>query len=217
MKIEVKNLSKSFKNIQVLKNINIKFESGNIYGLIGRNGTGKSVFQKILAGLYTPTTGVVLYDGIDLNSKNEYPVEVRAQLETPSFFPELTGFENLEKLAKIQNKIDEEQINNALKAVNLYEEKDKKFSKYSLGMKQKLGIAQAIMENPEVIILDEPFNGIERESVDKIKDYLLTKKKEGKLIIISTHILDDLNSFADYLYEFNNGYITEVTSEHKTK
>lgn len=215
MKIEVKNVSKKFKEIQVINNINITFESGNIYGLCGRNGSGKSVFQKMLAGLYLPSSGTIFYDGLDLNKMGSYQFNLRALIEKPSFFPDLTGFQNLKLLAEIQNKIGDKEINDALEIVNLFEDRNKKYSKYSLGMKQKLGIAQVIMENPEIMILDEPFNGIERTTVEKIREYLSKKKQDGKLIIISTHINEDLYRLADYVYEFDNGKIREISNEYK--
>ena len=207
MKIEVKNLSKSFKDISIINNINIKFESGNIYGLYGRNGSGKSVFLKLLCGFYRPTEGEILYDGINLDGNLKFPQNLRALIEKPSFFPELTGYENLKLLAQIQNKISDKEILESLETVNLIQEKDKKFSKYSLGMKQKLGIAQAIMENPDIIILDEPFNGVEQVSVEKIINYLKNEKMKNKIIIFCTHIKEDLDKLADKIYYFDNGCI----------
>ena len=212
MKIEVKNVSKSFKNIEILNNINITFTPGKIYGLYGRNGSGKSSFLKMLCGFYLPTKGEILYDGINLNKELEYPPNLRAQIENPSFFPDLTGYENLKLLANIQNKITNKDIIKALEIVNLLEEKDKKYSKYSLGMKQKLGIAQAIMEDPEILILDEPFNGIEQKTVSKLIDYL-NSIKTNKIIIISTHIKEDLNKMADEIYYFDNLTITEEQND----
>lgn len=209
MKIETRNLSKKFKNNIIISNVNLKFEEGKIYGLYGRNGTGKSVFLKLLCGFYMPTTGEILYDGFNLNSQLKYPKNLRAIIEKPSFFPDMTGFENLKLLAEIHNLISEKEIIDALDVVNLIDEKDKKYSKYSLGMKQKLGFAQVIMENPDIIILDEPFNGIEQKTVQKLIKFLLEEKKKGKLIIISTHIKEDLDQLADLIYVFENGTIYE--------
>lgn len=207
MKIEIKNLSKDFKKVNILNSINLTLESGTIYGLIGRNGTGKSVFLKTLCGFYYPSSGEILFDGKNYSANNLYPDNLRALIEKPSFMPNLTGYENLELLASIQNKIGKSEIEETLKKVNLFEEKDKKYSKYSLGMKQKLGIAQVLMENPEIIILDEPFNAIEEETVNKIKNILLEEKSKGKLIILSSHIKDDINSLADIILTMNNGTI----------
>lgn len=209
MKIEVCNLKKIIKKNVVLDNINLNLNDGHIYGLTGRNGSGKSVLLKIICGLYRPTNGEILIDGINYSKANMYFPDLRALIETPSFFPELTGYENLALLAKIQNKIGENEIIDSLRKVNLYEEKDKKFSEYSLGMKQKLGIAQVMMENPKIIIIDEPFNGIEEESVKKIIDILIEEKKKGKLIIISTHIKEDLNKLADKIFLIDNGKIKD--------
>ena len=210
MKIELKNVSKKFKNNIVINNVSVTFESGNIYGFYGRNGSGKSVLQKIISGLYLPTSGEVLLDGININEKELYPSNMRILIEKPAFFSDLSGLDNLKLLANINKIIDEKKIIEVLELVNLKDEMHKKYSKYSLGMKQKLGIAQAIMENPDILILDEPFNGIEQATVDKLIEYLLKKKEEGKLIIISTHIKEDLTKLSDYIYVFDNGSIKKV-------
>lgn len=205
MKIELKNVTKVFDNVEIIKDVSVIFEGGNIYGLHGRNGSGKSVLMKLICGLYEPTKGEILYNDINLNAKGLYPESLRASIEKPSFYPDLTGFENLKELAKIQNKITDEDILKSLEIVNLTTEKEKKYSKYSLGMKQKLAIAQAIMEHPNILILDEPFNGIEDNSIEKIINYLKEEAASGKLIIFSTHIKDDLNSLATVIYHLDNG------------
>lgn len=210
MKIELKNVSKKFKNNIVINNVSVTFESGNIYGFYGRNGSGKSVLQKIISGLYLPTSGEVLLDGININEKELYPSNMRILIEKPAFFSDLSGLDNLKLLADINKIIDEEKIIEVLELVNLKDEMHKKYSKYSLGMKQKLGIAQAIMENPDILILDEPFNGIEQATVDKLIEYLLKKREEGKLIIISTHIKEDLTKLSNYIYVFDNGSINKI-------
>jgi len=206
MKLEVKNLSKKFKNEFVLENVNLSFEENNIYGLIGKNGSGKSVFLKMICGLYKPTTGQILFDGEDYISKNGYPKDTRATIEKPDFIADLSGFDNLKLLAKIQNKIGDKEIEEALRSVNLYEERNKKFHKYSQGMKQKLAIAQVLMEDPKIIILDEPFNGIEEESAQKLR-LLLKKIKKDKIIIIATHYKEDLENIVDEIYKVENGKI----------
>lgn len=207
MKITVNNLTKEFKQITVVNNVSASFESGKIYGLIGRNGSGKSVFLKMLCGFYVPTSGEILFDGVDYIKENGFPKNTRAMIEKPDFIPDLTGFENLKLLASIQNKIGDEEIIKALEEVNLINDKDKKFSKYSLGMKQKLGIAQVIMENPDVMIFDEPFNGIEEETVIKLRNTLKKYASEGKLIIIASHIKEDIETLIDCVYKFDNGIV----------
>ncbi len=208
MKLELINVNKNFKKIPIIKNVNYTFTGGKIYGLFGRNGSGKSVLLKLICGFYTPTSGSILFDGNDYNKILEFPKSLRALIESPSFFPDLTGYENLKILAKIQNKIGDKEIKEALDIVNLTSEMNKKYRKYSLGMKQKLGIAQAIMEDADVLILDEPFNGIEDISVQKIMNYLLELKKKGKLIIISSHIKEDLVKLADELIKMDAGELS---------
>lgn len=205
MKFEIKNLTKKFKDVTIIDDVSIIFNSGKIYGIVGRNGSGKSVFLKILCSFYNPTSGTILQDGFDYISNNSFPKNTRALIEKPDFVSELSGYENLKLLASIENKIGDEEIEKVLKDVNLYEEKDKKYHKYSLGMKQKLGIAQVLMENPDVLILDEAFNGIEESSVKKIKKILIEEKKKGKLIIITSHIKEDIMELSDEIYEFNEG------------
>lgn len=210
MEIIVKDLSKKFKKVTVLENINMKFESGKIYGIVGRNGSGKSVFLKLLCSFYKPTTGEVLYDNINYNSNNSFPPSVRALIEKPTFFPDLTGYENLKLLASIQNKIGNEEINKTLELVNLTTEKDKKYSEYSLGTKQKLAIAQVLMESPDVMIFDELFNGIEESTVEKIRNILLDLKNQNKLIIVTSHIKEDIDVLSDEVYKFDNVHVERI-------
>lgn len=210
MEIIVKDLSKKFKKVTILENINLKFESGKIYGIVGRNGSGKSVFLKILCSFYKPTTGEILFDNVNYNSNNNFPPSVRALIENPTFFPDLTGFENLKLLSSIQNKIGDEEIIKTLDQVNLLSEKDKKYSEYSLGMKQKLGIAQVLMENPDVMIFDELFNGIEEKTVEKIRNILLELKNQNKIIIVTSHIKEDIGVLSDEVYKFDCGRVERV-------
>ncbi len=207
MKIELINISKKFQKNEILHDVNISLTSGKIYGFIGRNGSGKSVLLKIICGLYEPSNGKVLFDGVDLFESGKIPPNTRALIEKPSFIGELTGRENLEMLAAIQNKIGKDEIDKVIDMVNLGSDSEKQFGKYSLGMKQKLGIAQALMEDPEVIILDEPFNGIEEETTNKLRKLLISEKKKGKLIILASHITDDINLLADEVYQFDNGFV----------
>lgn len=207
MKIKVEKLRKDFKNNTVLNNITLNFESGKIYGLCGRNGSGKTVFLKLLCGLYMPSSGHVLYDDEEITLDNNYKFKIGALIENPKFFNDLSGYDNLKVLADIRKEIGKTEILDSLKDVNLLPEKDKKFGKYSLGMKQKLGIAQVLMENPNVLILDEPFNGIENMTVKKIKKILLENKKNKKIIIISSHIKEDLNELCDQIFYFDNGNV----------
>lgn len=214
MKLEIKNLTKKFKDNIIINDINLNMEGGNIYGFIGRNGSGKSVLLKLICGFYYPSSGSILLDGYDYSSKNEFPKNTRALIEKPKFLPDLSGYENLSLLASVQKKIGPREINYWLEKLNLIEEKDKKYSKYSLGTKQKLGIIQVLMEDPDLIILDEPFNGVENETAEKIRKILLEEKARGKLIIIATHMKDDIEKLIDSnnIYEVDGGKVKQYTS-----
>ena len=207
--VKLKNIEKSFKKEKVLKEINLTFHSGNLYAFIGPNGSGKTVLLKLICGLYVPSKGQVLYDDKEYNLMTQIFPNVRALIEKPCFFPNLTGFENLQLLAKLQNKIGSKEILKALEIVNLIEEKDKKFAHYSLGMKQKLGLAQVFMESPQVMVLDEPFNGLDDESVKKVLQYLIEEKENGKIILVSSHIVNDLEALAEKIYYFKEGQVIE--------
>lgn len=205
--IVVKEVSKSFDDAEVLHDINLEFKEGHIYGFVGRNGSGKSVLFKILCGLYFPTTGSVVIDGVDIHKNNIFPNNMRVLIEKPNFLPNLTGLENLKLLASIQNKITEDDIIEILNKLNLKDDMNKLYHKYSLGMKQKLAIVQVLMEDPEIMIFDEPFNGIEEKTVKIIKNILLEEKKKKKIILIASHIKDDIEQLADIVYLMDDGKI----------
>lgn len=207
--IVIKNVSKSFDGVEVLHDVNLDLEEGHIYGFIGRNGSGKSVLFKIICGLYYPTTGNVVVDGIDIHKNDIFPNDMRVLIEKPNFLPNLTGLDNLKLLASIQNRITEEDIILILDKLNLKKDMNKLYHKYSLGMKQKLAVAQVLMENPKMMIFDEPFNGIEEKTVEVIKKILLEEKKEGKIILIASHIKEDIEELADAdtIYFVDNGSV----------
>lgn len=207
MKLEIKNLSKTFGDNIVLQDINLTLNGGKIYGFIGRNGSGKSVLLKMICGFYTPTTGKILLNDYDYTSENAFPNNTRALIEKPKFLPDPTGLENLELLASVQNKIGTKEIKEWLEKLNLTKEANKKYCKYSLGTKQKLGIAQVLMENPDLIILDEPFNGVENDTANRIRSLLIEEKKKNKIILIASHIKEDITSLADTVYEIDGGKI----------
>ena len=209
MEIKLENVSKRFKNENVLNGRSYSFESGKIYSIVGRNGSGKSVLLKIIAGLYLQDKGNVLFDNKNYNMINEIPDNLGIVIEQPSFINDLTGLENLKLLASIRNVATERDIVESLEIVNLKDDMNKKYSKYSLGMRQKLSIAQAIMEHQKVILLDEPFNGIDRQSVVAIKEYLKRVKNEDKLIIITTHIMDDVVDLSDVMLYIEDGMLNE--------
>ena len=210
MKLEIKNLSKKFKVVYVLKDINLTFESGKIYGFTGRNGSGKSVLLKIICGFYTPSTGEVLLNNYNYILNNDFPKSTRCLIEKPNFLPDLTGYENLKLLASIENKIGDKEIMDTIEKLNLKEEINKKYSKYSLGTKQKLGIAQVLMEDPKLIVLDEPLNGIENETAKEVRKILNEEKKKDKIIIVASHIKEDIDTLADVVYNIDNGIVEKI-------
>ena len=210
MKLEIKNLSKKFKDVYVLKDINLTFESGKIYGFTGRNGSGKSVLLKIICGFYTPTSGEVLLDNYNYILNNDFPKSTRCLIEKPNFLPDLTGYENLKLLASIENKIGDKEIMDTIEKLNLKEEINLKYGKYSLGTKQKLGIAQVLMEDPKLIVLDEPLNGIENETAKEVRKILNEEKKKDKIIIVASHIKEDIDTLADVVYNIDNGIVEKI-------
>ncbi len=189
--IKINKLTKTINLDNILDDINIELNEGKIYGFVGRNGSGKSVLFKTICGFIRPTAGEVIVDNINIYKTDSFPKNTRALIEKPKFLPHLTGYENLELLASIQKKIGQKEINDILEKVDLLEYKDKKYGIYSLGMKQKLGIAQVLMEDPKVLLLDEPFNGLDDKSTKKIRELLIEEKKRGKLILIATHIKEE--------------------------
>lgn len=207
LKIEIKNLSKELDKNEILTDINLTMESGKIYGLVGRNGSGKSVLLKCICGFLPPTKGKILVDKEDIFEKGKFPDSIAEMIEHPKYLPDLSAYNNLELIASIKKVATEEDIENALEIVNL-ENNKKQFKKFSLGMKQKLGIAQVIMENPKIMIFDEPFNGIEDSTAEKIREYL-KKNKKNKIIIIATHIKEDIESLCDEIIEIKNGTIVK--------
>lgn len=207
--IKIKNLTKIYDENKILDGISITFEEGKIYGIVGKNGSGKSVLLKTICGFIRPDKGEILFDNINIVKKQTFPPETGAMFENSGFIPNISGFENLKLLASINNIISEEEILKSVDIVNLKEDINKKYYKYSLGMRKKLGICQAIMENQKYIILDEPFNGIDDESLKKIK-IQLNKIKENKIIIISTHIKEDIEKLCDEVYKISNGKINKI-------
>lgn len=210
MKLEIKNLSKKFNNNYVLKDVNLVLEGGKIYGFTGRNGSGKSVLLKIICGFYTPSSGEILLNGYNYILNNDFPKNTRCLIEKPNFLPDLTGYENLKLLASIENKINDQKIIDTVEKLNLKEEINKKYSKYSLGTKQKLGIAQVLMEDPSLIILDEPLNGIENDTAKEVRKMLNEEKEKNKIIIVASHIKEDIDTLADVVYNIDNGMLTKI-------
>lgn len=204
MIVKLDNISKSFKHQPIINNIDITFKPNKIYGIIGRNGSGKTVLLKMICGILKPDSGKILFDNEDYINKFGVPKSTRALIETPEMINDLSGFENLKLIASIKNEIDDKQILKTLEIVGLKNEEYKKYKNYSLGMKQKLGIAQVLMEDADLIILDEPFNGLDDKSANNMRN-LIKSLKANKIIIVATHIKDDIENLIDDLYKIDGG------------
>ncbi len=208
--IVIKNLTKKFKDAVVLDNVNISFEKGKVHGLIGRNGSGKTMLMKCICGIVPPTSGEITVDGKRIGKDTDIPGNVGVIIETPGFLPNYSGFNNLKFLAKISNKIGTNEIRNAISSVGLNPNDKKHVGKYSLGMRQRLGLAQAIMENPDLLILDEPMNGLDKDGVKDMRQYLLDLKEQGKTILIASHSAEDIDVLCDTVCEMDKGKLTVV-------
>ncbi len=210
MKITLENVGKSFKKIEILRDVNLEFSDGKIYGIVGPNGSGKSVLLKMICGFYETSSGKILFDGEDQIKKYGFPQDMRVMIENPVFLSDLSGFDNLKLLANIQNKIDDDKIVETMKLVGLDSYEKKKYSKYSLGMKQKLNIAQVLMEDPKIMILDEPFNALDENSAKNIRDVFIEEKKKGKIILLATHIKEDINTLCDEIYKVEDCTVKKI-------
>ena len=205
--IEVQNVVKRFRDQVVLKNVSISFEKGKIHGIVGRNGSGKTVLFKCICGLMHPEEGVILVNGKRVGRDVDMPEDIGAIIEAPGFLPTYSGYKNLRFLANIRRKIGKEEILNVLKTVGLDPESRKHVGKYSLGMRQRLGIAQAIMEDPEILILDEPMNGLDNAGVQDIRALLLELKAQGKTILLASHNHEDIAALCDTVHEMDGGVL----------
>lgn len=203
--IKIENLSVSFGEEQVLKSVSCEFEEGRIYGIVGNNGSGKTVLMKCICGFLVPTKGYVEVNYKRIGKDVDFPENTGIIIETPGFLPNLTGRKNLELLADIREKIGKETIRDTLEKVGLDPDLKKPVSKYSLGMRQRLGIAQAIMEDPAVLILDEPFNGLDKRGVSQIHQLIMELKSRDKTIILSSHSQNDIDVLCDVVYEMDAG------------
>lgn len=215
MYLQLENISKKIKNDVVLQDISLGMDTHRIYGIQGRNGCGKSMLMRVICGLVLPTTGSVTINGKKLGEEISFPTSAGALIEHPGFFGTYSGLDNLKVLASIQRKIGEEEIKETLIRVGMEENMKKKYKKYSLGMKQKLGIAASIMETPELIILDEPSNGLDEKSEENLWQILKEEKERGALVIISCHDREVLEGVSDEIYMMDRGRIKEHVTLNK--
>lgn len=205
--IELKHVTKTLDHNTILDDVNLSLNDKQIVGIIGRNGSGKSMLFRVICGLLNPDMGEVIINGVSITKTKSFPNQIRALIERPNFIDNASALENLMLLASIHHKIGQTEIEEYLKQFGLYEVRNKKVGKFSLGMKQKLGIIQVLMEDPHIMILDEPFSGLDKHSVSEVKEMLLSKKEEGKLILLASHIESDIEDLCDTIYEMDMGLL----------
>lgn len=203
--IRITNLSKKYKTQIVFEGVSASFERGKIHGIIGRNGSGKTVLLKCLCGFIPHDSGEIVINGKILGKTIEMPESYGAIIENPSFLPRYSALKNLKFLAGLKGKVSQKDILDVLKKVGLEKEASKRVSKYSLGMRQRLGIAQAIMENPQLLILDEPLSGLDRVGLAEMRNLFLNYKVHGKTILLASHSTEDIETLCDTVWEIESG------------
>ncbi|VRC86606.1 ABC transporter ATP-binding protein [Streptococcus pneumoniae] len=207
--IILKNIELKLKKTCVFQNLNFSCKQGEIIGITGANGSGKSVFFKLIAGLYSPSYGEVLINGENIVPERKIPANLGALIEEPGFINYYSGFKNLQYLASIRGVVGNQEINDTLKIVGLYEQKDQKVKTYSLGMRKKLGIAQAIMENPSILLLDEPMNALDKSSVENMRTlFRKLSSEKGTTILIASHSEEDIRILCDKVYAIEDKVCT---------
>ncbi len=210
--VTIEHVSKSFGNQEVLTDISISMEKGKIYGLIGRNGSGKTVLLKCICGFLTPTAGEIRIDGQKTTEKEAYMDKMGIIIETPGFLPGYSAYKNLKMLAMIRKSISDSQIRDAIISVGLDPDSPKKVGKFSMGMRQRLGIAQAIMENPEILLLDEPMNGLDNHGVADMRKLFLEMRNQGKVILLASHNKEDIEFLCDDVFTMDAGILSRLSS-----
>lgn len=210
MTIEVKSATKVLRKITVLDNVDLTLKSGVIYGLRGVNGSGKTMLMRLLAGLIRPTKGTVLLDGKQLGKELSFPHDMGMLIENPAFLDGYTGAQNLRLLAGIRKQAGEERIREVLEQVGLGYEDKRRYRQFSLGMKQRLGIAGAVLEHPALLLIDEPTNGLDTDGIEMVQKLLLEEKERGALIVLACHDFSILQSLSDVLFSVKEGRVTPL-------
>ena len=209
--IQVTGLSLTLRNTEILHDISVRFGQGKIHGLIGRNGSGKTMLMKCICGFVRPTSGTVTVAGKQIGKDCDFPESVGLIIETPGFIPYYSGYKNLKLLADLNRRIGREEIRQTMQQVGLDPDLKRHVGKYSLGMRQRLGLAQGIMENPDLLVLDEPMNGLDKDGVADMRKYLLNLKSQGKTILIASHSAEDIAVLCDTVCEMDKGVLTKIS------
>jgi len=208
--IELRDVCKQFGTTQVLININASFDDGKIHGLIGRNGSGKTVLLKCICGLIRPSSGSIVISGKQIGKDIEMPESFAALIENPGFLPNYSGEANLSFLMSVNTPVVREKIRQVLRQVGLENDRKKHVGKYSLGMRQKLGIAQVIMEDPMLMIFDEPMNGLDNKSVSETRELFKQLRDRKRTILLASHSAQDIDELCDSVYEIDAGRMTQI-------
>ncbi len=210
LSIRVENLTKTFGKETVLHSVTHTFEAGKIHGIVGNNGSGKTVMFKCICGFLTPSSGKVFVGGKQIGKDEDFPNDLGAIIETPGFIPQYSGRKNLEILAGIRKKIGRKEITEVLHTVGLNPHMKKSVGKYSLGMRQRLGLAQALMEDPDFLVLDEPFNGMDKNGVAEFRRIITDLRDKGKTILLASHSAEDISVMCDTVCEMESGILTVI-------
>lgn len=208
--ISVEHVSLTIGTAQILRDVSARFEEGQIHGIVGRNGSGKTMLMKCICGFIRPDSGKILLDRKQVGRDVDFPPDLGLLIETPGFVPYYSGLKNLELLAAINRRASKERLNVCMEQLGLGDAKNKRVSKYSMGMRQRLGIAQAIMEDPQLLILDEPLNGLDEQGVEDIRALLLELKGQGKTILLSSHNREDIDLLCDSVCKMAGGVLTKA-------
>ena len=207
MRIIIDDVSKNIKKLPIITNVSLHLESWKIYGLRGKNGAGKTMLLRLICGLVLPTSGKITIDNLELGKDLSFPDSLGILIENPGLITNYSGIKNLMTLASIKDEIDQHTIIDLMNYFDLDPNDNKKVKNYSLGMKQKIGIISAVMENPKIILLDEPLNGLDEESTQKVLDLLTNRKEKGALIIVASHDKEELDFLADEIIEMKTGKV----------
>lgn len=208
--IDIENINLTLSKQEILKNITLKLEPGKIYGVVGKNGSGKSMLFKCICGFIRPQSGTIRVFGKQIGKERDFPENTGILIEAPGFIPYYSGYKNLKLLADLNGNCKKEQIEKYIRMVGLDPAMKKPVKKYSLGMKQRLGIAQAVMEEPELIIMDEPMNALDKESILEMRDFFKKLREQGKTILLTSHNFEDIEVLCDRVYEMDRGSMCEM-------
>lgn len=208
--LKIEHICKVIKGVSLLKDVSLTITKGHIYGIVGKNGSGKTVLLKCICGFMPITSGMILQDGVEIGKDTEFIRDTGFIIENPSFLSGKSGLKNLKYLAGIRKKANEERLRECMKIVGLDPANDKPVGKYSLGMRQRLGIAQVLMEDPDFILLDEPMNGLDNEGVVQMRELFIKLKQQGKTFLVVSHNRDDIEALCDEVYEMDAGMLKKL-------